>query len=189
MCRWLDANHPYRTDPTFGEEDRFPPPPNREAQKAHQEGLDAEEWLGSKATNPRHTTGIALSSPLSYLHMFDIIWDICPDMMHILKNFSEKILVGLLGGERVPKWSTKKNPGLDPDAPEYEDRLTSRELQVARYDNAVKKARQCVLNEAQRKEVDARVRALVGPVGWIKHSMVRTLHKHKTKHKFCVRQE
>jgi hypothetical protein len=93
-------------------------------------------------------------------------------MMHIIKNFSEKILRDLLGGLRIPKWSTKKNLEPDPDAPDYEDRLNSLEAQEARWMEARDKARRCVYTAVEQREVDYRIRSLVGPPGWIKQSMV-----------------
>jgi hypothetical protein len=93
-------------------------------------------------------------------------------MMHIIKNFAEKILVDLLGGTRVPKWSTKKNPDPDEHAPDYEDRVTSQEAQVERWKQACVKARRCGYTLEERKEVDYRLRTLVGPPNWIKQTMV-----------------
>jgi hypothetical protein len=47
--------------------------------------------------------GISDWCPLSLLHLFDIIRDIMPDLMHIIMGLVKRHLLKLLKGERTPK--------------------------------------------------------------------------------------
>jgi hypothetical protein len=58
---------------------------------------------------PGKKTGVKEWSPLVLLAFFDIVLDICLDMMHILKNWYAKHLMKVLKGKRtpsVPHWQT-----------------------------------------------------------------------------------
>ena len=63
------------------------------------------------AGHPRHDSGINRWSPLTILQLFNIILDVCPDMMHIIKCLLGGHWIPLLKGERViarPRFKTKK---------------------------------------------------------------------------------
>jgi hypothetical protein len=165
--RWTHEDHPFRTDPTFGPRrpyDTHPPPPNRTHAEAREQGIQGDNYKGPKTSHPEHTTGIKHECPLCYLYLFNIIWDVCPDMMHIIKNFFEKVVLKLMGGQRIPQWSQYHNRHHGPE---------EHKRQRMYFKEAVRKARNVVFTEAQRKEIDRRVACLVGPQKWIKPSMVQ----------------
>ena len=93
-------------------------------------------------------------------------------MMHIIKNFFEKLTFKLFGGERVPRWSTAKCPKPVPSDPDYDSKLDRYTDSYQRWRKAVAANDKCIFTEAQRKAVDKRVKTLVGPANWIKNSMV-----------------
>jgi hypothetical protein len=164
--RWTSANHPFRTDPTFGPpcpHSSHPPPTNRTHTEARAQGRAGDAYSGPKNAHPEHVTGIQHESPLCYLHLFNIIWDVCPDMMHIIKNFFEKVVLKLMGGDRVPTWSVHHNKHHGPE---------EHKRQRMYFKETVAKARASMYTMEERVEIDRRVSCLVGPANWLKSSMV-----------------
>jgi hypothetical protein len=174
-CSYLPENHPLRTDPTFGAACPYcdnPPPEPRNHTTAMAQAKEAEEYYGPKEAHPRKRTGINHVSPLSKLHLFDMIWDVCPDMMHVTKNFGTKILEGVLGGTRSPDWSTRKNPVPKPDGRDYERRRAKYDAEVLRWRESTTKNQTCTFTPEEQHLVDTRIQDLVGPSRWIRRTMV-----------------
>ena len=74
-----------------------PPPLARTHAETSRHGKLADTYDKSGAPDaghPKHDTGIKRWCPLAILPLFDLILDICPDMMHIMK--------GLMGGHWMP---------------------------------------------------------------------------------------
>jgi hypothetical protein len=85
--RNLRANHPYRTDERWGPHEVRTPIPSRttgevEAQSREISGMAA----GPDQTRRMKETGIDGFCLFLLLSMFDIVWDMLPDMMHITKG-------------------------------------------------------------------------------------------------------
>ena len=55
-----------------------------------------------------HTTGIDRWSPLSLLYLFDIVWDIMPDIMHSIVGIVKDKLMLLLGGSEKAEYKEPK---------------------------------------------------------------------------------
>ena len=178
MCRWLPGEHDFRTDADFGPLQDNPPPTPRTHAETVASGKAADAWKGTKKGHPRHTTGVNSLCALSFLHLFDVIWDICPDMMHIIKNWFEKLTFKLFTGARVPQWSVYKNPEPQEGAPDYAARCEKYNHAKALYQRAVVQAKKCTFPTADQEIVDRRVKNLVGPAKWIKNSMVYTRVEH-----------
>jgi hypothetical protein len=117
--KFLPSKHPFRTDPTFGDEvdDEEPEPSPRTDATVQTQGDANDNWTGFKNAAPHETTGIRYHSPLAYLYLFSLVWDICADFMHTNKVIVRDHLVGLIKGWRsvatprliqVPKDATKK---------------------------------------------------------------------------------
>jgi hypothetical protein len=173
-CRWLHPDDPARSygsglhdDGTgFTSEEHREPPEPRTHEESMCQGKQAEDYWGADKNNPRHQTGIKGWCPLGELPMFDIIWDICPDMMHIIKNLFERFFGSLLEGLRVPKppKSTFKPPRhSDPD---YDAKFAAHDLEMERHALATEKATTCTLSQYGKHQVDIRCRKL----SKIKHS-------------------
>jgi hypothetical protein len=138
--------------------------------------LAQDNYAGPKVHAPVHTSGINNSTPLMYLHHFDIIWDVCPDMMHIVKNFFEKLTIKVFNGSRAPLWDNSKNkkPRIQTRTtdPKYSEKLKKHEKAKVLWKQAVARHASMKFTAAQQSEVDRRVKHLVGPSKWIKKSMV-----------------
>jgi hypothetical protein len=176
-CRWLPRGHRFRRDVRFGEgRGKATPPEPRNHAECVEEGKASTNWTGHETRHPRHQSGIDGTCALIYLHLFDIVWDICPDMMHIIKNFFEKLTFQLFSGDRVPNWSASKNKEPeDKTAPDYADKMARYNEAKALWELAVKANKKCIFTEADQKLVDRRIKNLVGPANWIKNSMVHEL--------------
>jgi hypothetical protein len=182
ILRWLGQNDPLRRG--YGQEG---PPAPRTHDKACAEGLESDgkphhTW-DSKA-HVRLTTGINHWCPLSVLHKFDMIWDFCPDMMHIVKTFFERLVLGVFSGSRKPEYKheePKKPPrdASDEDRALYQNEKRKYNARVKEYNAELQRFAECIFTEADRKLVDRRVQNLVGFPYWIKGSLVPQ-HTHKT---------
>jgi hypothetical protein len=53
--------------------------------------------------HPRKATGVNAVSALSLYPMFDIVWDVMPDWMHIIKNLILPHLIKVVKGDRMLK--------------------------------------------------------------------------------------
>jgi hypothetical protein len=85
--RNLRANHPYRTDARWDHRDPRGPVPLRtkeevEAQSREIDGMQA----GPAKVRRQVATGITGLCLLVLVGLFDIVWDMMPDMMHIVKG-------------------------------------------------------------------------------------------------------
>jgi hypothetical protein len=172
VCRWLPKNHRFRRDKDFGSYKGKDPPDARNAAECVAQGKASDTHQGAKNAHPKGTTGINRSCPLSHLHLFNIVWDICPDMMHIVKNFFEKISFKLFSGARVPEWDASKNVVPAKGAANYAEAKLRHQEAVARWKLAVVQNNACIFSKSDQELVDRRVKNLVGPAKWIKGSMV-----------------
>jgi hypothetical protein len=93
-------------------------------------------------------------------------------MMHIIKNFFEKLTFKLFKGERTPEWDNSKNKKPAKEDEGYHQKLLRYKEARRRWEKAVEQNRQCIFSEADQELVDKRVKNLVGPAKWIKSSMV-----------------
>lgn len=175
--RWLAQDDPLRQG--YGQEG---PPAPRTHDKACAEGLESDgkpyhTW--DSKTHVRLTTGINHWCPLSVLHKFDMIWDFCPDMMHIIKTWFERLVLGVFSGTRKPNYTftEPKKPTRDADEEErkqYQAKKRKFNANTKEYAEELKRFAECHFDEAARKLVDQRVQNLVGYPNWIKSSMVPT---------------
>jgi hypothetical protein len=118
------------------------------------------------------------------LYRFDMIWDFCPDMMHIIKTFFERLVLGTFSGVRKPthfKRTEPADPGRTASAADkeafrgkkrkYADRLEE-------YNKAINAFDGCVFDAVAQRIVDERVKNLVGYPRWIKASLVHARTSH-----------
>ena len=99
----------------FGSQERGETPAPRTHTETMQQAREAEEYRGPDTKHPEKAHGIRGICPLGLLPYFNLIWDLCPDMMHINKNLWDRCIVGLFMGKRNPTFPTNnKNPGRPP---------------------------------------------------------------------------
>lgn len=120
--RYLPAGDVLRHDPGFDEHEDRPEPKARTHEQACADGLAATKctMAVTNAAHPATKNGISYVTVLVFLHMFDIIWDFLPDMMHILKGSLGGHLIPLLKGQRRPGAPKRPAAARDEDGEEWE---------------------------------------------------------------------
>ena len=117
-----------------------------------------------------------------------MIWDFCPDMMHIIKTIFERLLIGVFSGSRKPVFkrqepkvpgtpATAKQPGTPATAEEkkeYNGKKRKYEGRKREFDEACLAFDECIFDGDAQKIVDERVKNLVGYPNWIKASLVQS---------------
>tara|TARA_B110000902_G_scaffold53995_1_gene62728 strand:- start:748 stop:1197 length:450 start_codon:yes stop_codon:yes gene_type:complete len=148
-------------------------------------------YTGPAKAHPRKSTGVNETCALAFLFLFNLIWDVCPDMMHIIKNFFHKLTFKVFSGGRVPKWSAKSFGQHAPAQPEktvdgrrvqkkeYMEQMVEWKVKMKKYDErraewatACIQHHKVVFTAEDQGIVDRRVKQLVGPSKWIKATMV-----------------
>jgi hypothetical protein len=174
LCRWLPDGHHFHADPAFGPQRATDPPAPRTHAETVKAGEASDAWTGPDNGHPRYASGVNSLCALTFLYLFDIIWDVCPDMMHIIKNWFEKLTFRLFAGLRIPQWSSAKNPKPKQGVADYPARKAKYKRQKALYKRAVAQTLKCTFPAADQAVVDRRIKNLVGPATWIKNSLVHT---------------
>lgn len=95
-------NHEFRSASAFGEPEHKPPPATRTHAGYIEDGTRNESWRGTKKDAPYKTTGVKHLSELAQLPLFDMVWDVLPDMMHIINGIWKSHVIALIKGERIP---------------------------------------------------------------------------------------
>ena len=166
-CHLLAEDDPLRTDPAFNKTElRGPCKPRTHAQVAKQ-GAEAENWEGFKKDHPKRLVGVKRLSPLLLVPLFDIVWDITPDMMHIIEGFQKTHLLSLLKCNRRPKAPPTTGKGTKEGDAKYRKRKKDHQGVCA-------KVAIWELNKAQCKILDKRSLDMGGAFGWIRSNMAIT---------------
>lgn len=113
--RYLPASHELReASGIYGPAEARPPPDARthagfvadaEANAAHAGALrcaDARQRGIYKKDLPYKSSGVQEVSPLRHYPFFDLVWDVCPDMMHIQTGIFKRHIGAMLAGDRTP---------------------------------------------------------------------------------------
>lgn len=123
---FLPEDHPMRAATSYWPLEDGPCPevrPNESfaadgvANEAHEADLrlpDARKRRIFKKDLPYKTTGVKCCSPLSFLPLWHMTWDILADMMHIITGIFKRHICALLAGKRVPaavKARKRNSPG------------------------------------------------------------------------------
>jgi hypothetical protein len=197
-CRYLHPDHPWRRDleGMFGSKEFDEAPAPRTHSESTRQAKEAEEYCGAECHHPEHTHGIRGWCPLSLLPFFNIIWDLCPDLMHINKNLWDRCIVALFMGQRDPK-KPKKNPNpgrfrdqkkksrtenMEEQRRAHQIKRTQYLYEEELYRSTLKRTKEWTLTKECQKALDKRVRAIAGSsVGLIPFSTVpcQTIPGHK----------
>ena len=100
--RHLAPDNPFRRDDSFAEPELRPPPPMRDHCQMCTTAENMANLSGAELEKEQTRTGINGECWLSHLHMFNMVWDITGDMMHILKGMWGRRLMPLLKGTIAP---------------------------------------------------------------------------------------
>jgi hypothetical protein len=60
-------------------------------------------FTGKAKYHPGDTTGVNGFAVIGLLHLFDLVWDICGDMMHCVMGFFKTHLIPIMKREQQPK--------------------------------------------------------------------------------------
>ena len=114
-----------------------------------------------KKNSPYKKTGVKEVSPLRWLPLFDLIWDILPDLMHIITGIWKRHFLDMLKGNRKPaqakqrkSWTKEENAKLEAD-----HKKCLEELQT------------WTLTKEEGATLDARSRSLGGESTWIRSNL------------------
>jgi hypothetical protein len=85
--RNLRHHHPYRTDTRWTHREPRDPVPLRTKEEVEAQGREVHAMEGGAAKKRRQqATGVNGICLLVLISLFDIVWDMMPDMMHIVKG-------------------------------------------------------------------------------------------------------
>jgi len=111
----LPPDHPLRTASIVWPDAEIRP---GSLQRTHagtaENGMVAEHYQGYKKYHPEKRVGINRWCPLAILHLFDVVWDFLPDMMHIIDGTMSSHIIPMLKGKRnpaAPKFTGKSRFG------------------------------------------------------------------------------
>lgn len=118
--RYLGPQHSFRMDvDRFGSVETDEPPPTRTHAQYVDDAYAQQRYRGFAKYQPYKTTGVKEVSPLHFLPLFDIVWDVMPDMMHIVPDLFKGHIVPMLRGQRDPAkvrarktWTAERNEAL-----------------------------------------------------------------------------
>ena len=164
--RYRPANHHFRVDPSFGKTEIREPPGIRTHAEVVREGERNTEYSGSQngENAPWKASGCKHVSPLTYLPGMDVVWDMGPDMMHIVEGALQRHILALLKGDRVPAKPNRER--MKKDMTDSEWRRIKMAWKKVRDDHATWK----LSNKDQRK-LDTRSKWLGGEPGWIRSGL------------------
>jgi hypothetical protein len=130
--RYLPEDHPVRGGSAFyGPAERGHTPACRTHAEYVADGKDSERHDENlrrpgarsrgcyKKDHPAKTTGVKELSPLALLLLFDLVWDILPDWMHIMSGIWKRHIFQCFRDTRQPapvkpreKWSAERNAAM-----------------------------------------------------------------------------
>jgi hypothetical protein len=95
--------HPFRNAGVWGEAENRPPPTMRTHASiiAAAATTEASRLKWDDKQHPRRATGVDGRCPLAKVPLFDLVWDVCMDFMHIVKVLIAGHLFPLLKSQRA----------------------------------------------------------------------------------------
>ena len=182
--RYLPMDHPWRSDPSFGGEERRDPPVRKTHEWVVYWGKVADEHGQPKRkTHPVHRTGVSGSCPLSSLPgpgdtgFFDIVNFSLKDLMHsqkgVLSHFN-RFLFGYVPAPlklKRPREPERKEEQGDSD---WESRLSEYNSKLAKYEEAKREHQEVtryikdlVVSSAMIKLAHTRYKSVMGRPGFL----------------------
>jgi hypothetical protein len=132
---FLPGQHPFRRNANYGPVENGPPPATRTQEDFIRDGLASEAYRGPKSRAPYKTSGVKELSAFGALPMFDLVWDVLPDMMHIISGIWKRHIFEMLIGNRTPakpkprsSWTASANANLAADYTDVMDKLNAWKL-------------------------------------------------------------
>ena len=169
--RYLPEGHTLRTHGSFGVPEHLPPPSARDHAGFVDDALANRRHTGAKKYAPYKSTGVKELSPLASLPFFDLVWDVLPDMMHVLPNIWKAHIFQMFVGKRTPA------------KPRERKSLTDKENAhlLAAHDDALTELDEWHLSEDWQAELDRRSVHLGGEPNWIRNNLKVCSHSSSLK--------
>jgi hypothetical protein len=98
----LPLHHQFRNHGMYGPPEDRPPPASRTHEEFVASGQANESYNGPKVRAPYKESGIKEMSMLGALPLFDLVWDVLGDMMHIISGVWSRHVFEMLAGNRTP---------------------------------------------------------------------------------------
>ena len=120
--RFLQDGHAWRSGGVWGLPEPLPPPQMRTHAGIVRDAeiTEACDWEWKHKQHPRRATGVDGPCPLALVPLFDLVWDVCMDFMHIVKVLVAGHLLPLLKGKRgLTPPQVKENPANDAEIRRY----------------------------------------------------------------------
>lgn len=161
--RWLPQDHALKATTK-----EAPAPRTHDASCQHARESEASHLRWEHQAHPRKLSGINYVCPLVLLKLFDVVWDVLPDFMHLNKTFCERLLLGVYKGERAPKLPATVKPAKPSrrstraEQATYKQALSDYNKHMGVYHEAVQANRECTFSKGDQDLVDQRVKNLVG---------------------------
>jgi hypothetical protein len=119
---FLPTNDPKRRDATYGPVEDRPPCAPRTHSDFIRHGQENDTYKGPKIRAPYKYSGIKELSMLACLPLWNMVWDILGDMMHIIVGLWKGHIIDMLAGKREPAhpkprqtWTAAENKKLEED--------------------------------------------------------------------------
>ena len=159
--RFLPADHELRMHARYGAPETRPPPDPRTHAGFVADAVENVTHRGFKKDAPYKRSGVKELSPLGALPMFNLVWDILPDMMHIIPGVWARHIFGMFNGERTPARPKQRKKFTDAE---------NRELQK-QHEDALKHLASWTLTQEQKDTMDQRSMDLGGEPNWIRNNV------------------
>lgn len=169
--RYLPEDHELRAHGAFGLPEGLPPPEHRSHAGFVEDALANVRHRGLKKDAPYKSTGVKSLSPLAALPMFDLVWDVLPDMMHVVPNIWKAHVFQMFMGKRNP---------AQPRARKSLSKKENDEL-MAEHKEAVAELKAWHLSEEWQAELDRRSQHLGGEAHWIRGNLKVCANSHALK--------
>jgi hypothetical protein len=155
-------DHPFRRDlQKFGQSELNPPPEARTHAGFVKDALDMKTYRGYKTHAPYKRTGVKELSPLAAYPMFDIVWDILMDVMHLWPGYVKRNLMAAMQGQRTPaackprkKYTPAENKQLAED-----------------HEAVLQDLKDWTVTDDVGKKMDERSLALAGDPKWVRSNV------------------
>ena len=164
--RYLPEGHHLREHASFGTPEHREAPSPRTHTQFVKDGKANQQHRGFKKDAPYHRTGVKMLSPLASLPLFNLVWDVLPDMMHIITGIWKRHIFAMFVGTRKPtrpkersSWSKRDNDNLIRD-----------------HNTALVNLEGWILSKKEQEELDQRSMNLGGEPKWIRNNIKVCTH-------------
>ena len=134
--------------------------------------MEAHAYRGPKSRHPMHATGVKYLSGLHFVPLFDIIRDMCPDMMHVVQRLLPGRLMPLLKGFARPARFKDLKPKTGETKAEIKTRESHNRTGKKDRDAVVRDVMLCEMSKVDLRTLDQRSLMLGGQKTWVRNNLL-----------------